>query len=192
MTVIVPVHAVSALDGRGLDAVRAHLGAGKTAVFLGRSGVGKSLLINRLFGSDLLPIGDVRASDLEGRHTTTWREMILLPSGGIVIDTPGMRELQAWDGETGLAAGFDDVEEIALGCRFSDCRHLTEPGCAVKAAVDAGTLDPERLARFHNLQQEAEHLARKQDEKARLVEKARQKKFGRMIKRVEKDNPKNG
>ena len=188
----VPVLAVSALDGRGLDAVRAHLVAGKTAVFLGRSGVGKSMLINRLFGSELLPIGDVRASDLEGRHTTTWREMILLPTGGVVIDTPGMRELQAWDAASGIAEGFDEIEELALGCRFGDCRHLTEPGCAVKAAVDAGTLDAERLARFQNLQKEAEHLARKQDEKLRLVEKARQRSFGRMVKRFNEDNPKNG
>jgi ribosome biogenesis GTPase len=118
--------------------------------------------------------------------------MILLPSGGVVIDTPGMRELQAWDAAPGIAEGFDEIEELALGCRFSDCRHLTEPGCAVKAAVDAGTLDPERLARFQNLQKEAQHLARKQDEKLRLVEKARQRSFGRMVKRFNEDNPKNG
>ncbi len=199
----VAVHAMSALRGDGLDALRAHLGAGKTAVFLGRSGVGKSMLINRLVGRELLPVGEIRANDLEGRHTTTWREMILLPAdGGIVIDTPGMRELQAWGirkgsgpltatgGAAAFSSGFDDIEEIALGCRFSDCRHLTEPACAVKAAVESGALDPARLERFHNLRQQAEHLARLQDEKARLNEKSAGRKMARMTREVNKHNPK--
>ncbi len=188
----VPVHAISALLGQGLDDLRQYLAAGKTAVFLGRSGVGKSMLINRLVGRDLLPVGEVRESDREGRHVTTWREMILLPSGGIVIDTPGIREIQLWGDGAGVSAEFPDIEELALGCRFSDCRHITEPGCAVKAALDAGTLDAARLENYRKLHKEMEHLARKQDEKARLVEKARRKAFGRLVKRFNKDNPKNG
>lgn len=187
----VPVHAISALVGLGLDELRRYLGVGKTAVFLGRSGVGKSKLINRLVGRELLPIADVRESDREGRHTTTWREMILLPTGGIVIDTPGMREIQLWGGGEGVAAEFPDIEELALGCRFSDCQHGSEPGCAVKAAIAEGKFDAARLESWRKLQKETEHLARQQDEKARLAEKARKKELAREIKRVNRDNPKN-
>ena len=186
----VPVHAVSALLSQGIDELRRYLGVGKTAVFLGRSGVGKSMLINRLLGRDLLPIADVRESDREGRHTTTWREMILLESGGIVIDTPGIRELQLWGDGDGVAAEFPDIEEIALGCRYSDCRHRTEPACAVKAAVAAGTLDAGRLEAFRAVQEEMEHLAQKQDEKARIVAKARGRQMHKRIKEVKKHNPK--
>jgi ribosome biogenesis GTPase len=186
----VPVHALSALAGHGLDVLRQYLVAGKTAVFLGRSGVGKSLLINRLVGSDLLPIGDVRLSDREGRHTTTWREMILIPSGGIVIDTPGMREIQLWGGGDEAVAEFPEIEALALTCKFSDCRHLTEPGCAVLAAVAAGTIDAARLNHFRNLRDTKEQLGQKQLEKVRMERKAAHKRSSEKNKNAGKNNPK--
>jgi len=179
----VPVHAVSALVGHGMDDVRRYLEVGKTAVFLGRSGVGKSALINRLLGQDLLPVGAVRESDRRGRHTTTWRELILLPGAGVVIDTPGIRELQFWGDEEGVVAEFPDIEELSLGCRFRDCRHRTEPGCAVLAALAAGTLDADRLESYHSVQRELEDLAQRRDEKARLAEKARKRQMQNRHKR---------
>jgi ribosome biogenesis GTPase len=151
----VPVLTVSALHGIGLDAVLARLPAGRTAVVLGSSGVGKSTLINALLGSDALPTGAVRDDDDRGRHTTSVRQLIAIPNAGLVIDTPGMRELGMWEGGPGLGEAFADVDELARSCRFSDCRHEREPGCAVQAAIRDGTLPSDRLRNRRKLEREA-------------------------------------
>jgi ribosome biogenesis GTPase / thiamine phosphate phosphatase len=153
----VPVHTVSPRTGVGLDAVRTHLGPGVTGALLGASGVGKSTLVNALLADDRLATGDV-ARDGAGRHTTTRRELIVLPGGGLIVDNPGMRELHLWLADEGLEDAFEDVVELAAGCRFSDCRHEGEPGCAVAEAIAEGRLDPERLRNYHELQRELSEL----------------------------------
>jgi ribosome biogenesis GTPase len=141
----IPVLPMSAAMGTGVSALLDHLGQGRTGVFLGSSGVGKSSLTNRLIEEERLDTRTVRESDGRGRHATTRRELILLPAGrGLVIDTPGLREIQLWAGEEDLDRGFADVAELAAGCRFRDCRHAGEPGCAVQQALGNGTLDPAR------------------------------------------------
>ncbi|MFH1891780.1 MAG: ribosome small subunit-dependent GTPase A [Candidatus Zixiibacteriota bacterium] len=173
----VPVHAVSAIEKTGLDALQQYLARGSTVVFLGSSGVGKSTIINSLLGDDLLKVGGLRVRDQRGRHTTTQREMIILPSGGIVIDTPGMREIQLWSDDEGLSRTFADVEEIADQCRFRNCRHQGEPGCAVEQALEDGTLDRDRFDSYGRLQKELKYLSIRKDQKARLVETAKWKKI---------------
>jgi len=167
----VPVHVVSALTGQGCDALRHRLTAGTTAVLLGSSGVGKSTLVNRWLGQELLATAETRADDDEGRHTTTRRELILLPGGGLVIDTPGLRELQLWDvGEAALGEAFADVEELAGDCRFNDCSHTREPDCAVLAALDSGELPHERLDSWRKLQKELRAVALRHDARLRKEE----------------------
>ena len=151
----VPVHVVSAVTGQGCDELRTRVPAGVTAVLLGSSGVGKSTLVNRWLGEEVMVTRETREDDDEGRHTTTHRQLLTLPGGGLVIDTPGLRELQLWDvGAAGLDATFADVEELAADCRFGDCSHVHEPGCAVLAAVEAGELPRERLHSWRKLQRE--------------------------------------
>lgn len=147
--------------GEGVEAVRALIGRGRTAALLGASGVGKSTLVNRLLGEERQAVSGIR-SDGRGRHTTTRRELILLPGGGMVLETPGMRLLTPAS-DAGLEAAFDDIETLARACRFGDCRHEAEPGCAVAAAVEAGVLAPDRLAGFHKLRRELEHHERGAD-----------------------------
>jgi len=161
----VPVHAISSLTGEGLDEVRALLGPGQTAVLLGSSGVGKSTLVNTLAGEELLATQELR-NDGKGRHTTTHRELVQLPTGGLVIDTPGIRELQLWVADDGIEEAFEDVTELFGRCRFSDCAHDREPGCAVHAALGDGTLSAERWDSYVKLQRELEHLDRKLDKRA--------------------------
>lgn len=168
----VPVHVVSALSGAGCDALRARIAHGRTAVLLGSSGVGKSTLVNRFAGRGLMAVRETRADDDEGRHTTTHRELIALPGGGIVIDTPGLRELQLWDGG-GLEQAFADVEELAAACRFNDCSHGREPGCAVRAALDEGALPAERFLSWQKLQRELRSIAVRADARLRREEKRR-------------------
>ena len=177
-----PVHVLNPRLDQGLDRVAAYLPAGKTGALLGSSGVGKSTIVNRLVGRDIQKTRDVRASDSKGRHTTTRRELVLLPTGGLLIDTPGMRELQLWDVGEAVSETFDDIESLAAGCRFSDCRHRDEPRCAVKAAVDEGRLSPGRLVSYLKLQDELAHLARQQDERAQLEEKRRSRIMGKAMK----------
>jgi ribosome biogenesis GTPase len=152
----VPVLAVSARTNVGVDELRAWLEPNKTAVLLGSSGVGKSTIVNTLIGEELLATQEVREDDQMGRHTTTRRELILVPTGGVVLDTPGIRELQLWDAD--LEQTFGDIEEIARRCRFSDCNHDQEPGCAVRDALRDGTLSAERWDSYLKLQRELEAL----------------------------------
>jgi len=153
----VPVHAVSSVSGLGLDAVRAHLPPGVTGTLVGPSGAGKSTLVNTLVGEEHLATGAVRA-DGAGRHTTTRRELVLLPGGGLVVDNPGMREVHLWLADEGLEDAFEDIAELAKDCRFTDCRHDAEPGCAVRAALADGRLAPERWRSYEELRRELAEL----------------------------------
>ena len=151
----VNTHVVSAHTGQGLNRLNGYLQPGKTVVFLGSSGVGKSSLVNALAGQEIMAVSAIREDDSKGRHTTTHRQLIRLDSGVMVIDTPGMRELGMWDVSEGLVDAFSDVEVYLGRCRFSDCRHESEPGCAIKAAIAAGELDPMRWESYKNLKEEA-------------------------------------
>jgi ribosome biogenesis GTPase len=160
----VPVHVVSAVTGEGCDELEQYLQPGATVVLLGSSGVGKSTLVNRFAGVEVLRTQPVREDDGKGRHTTTHRELILLPRGGVLIDTPGLRELQLWEtSDTAFGDAFADVEELAADCRFADCGHLHEPGCAVLAAVDDGRLPLDRLRSWRKLQRELLQIAMRHD-----------------------------
>lgn len=152
------VHVASALTGEGLPVLRSYLASGRTLALVGPSGAGKSTLINALVGHDVQAVAPVRSADARGRHTTTSRSLWRMPAGGMVIDTPGLRELAPWDVTGGLERAFADVAELAAVCRFRDCRHDGEPGCAVRGAVDEGGLGADRLAALHKLERERTHL----------------------------------
>jgi len=156
-----PVVAISAKTAAGLDALAAWIKPGRTVGLIGSSGVGKSTLVNRLAGNEGIKTAETRASDERGRHTTTHRQLFILPNGGILLDTPGMREMQFWDSEQGLAKTFEEIDALAPSCRFKDCAHDAEPGCAVKAAVEAGTLGADRLASWAKLKREAAEALKK-------------------------------
>jgi len=170
----VPVYPISNVTGVGVEELASHLQPGGTVVLLGSSGVGKSSLLNRLAGSELMRTGAI-AADGTGRHTTTHRELVRLPGGALAIDTPGLRELQFWDGDIGAA--FEDIEALAAECRFNDCAHVTEPGCAVQAAVDDGTLALDRLRSWRKLQRELEAIAARTDHRLRAARKKRWKEL---------------
>lgn len=152
-----PIVAASTRGAPGIDALRAFLAPGRTIALLGSSGVGKSSLANRLLGDERLRTGEVREDDSRGRHTTTHRELLPLPGGGALIDTPGLRELQLWAGAESIEQTFDEVAAAAQACRFRDCSHTTEPGCAVRAALDSGVIAPERWQSYRKLLGEARH-----------------------------------
>lgn len=168
----VPVRLLSATTGLGFDQLSQDLRPGRTVALLGSSGVGKSTIINRLAGRDILRTGDVRESDERGRHTTRHRQLVLLPSGAMVIDSPGMRELQLWDAAEGVEAAFEDIDALAGDCRFRDCTHRSEPGCAVRRAVEEGRLPASRLHGYVKLADERRELEQKLEEK-RWVEKGK-------------------
>ncbi len=169
---------VSSFDGRGVDEVRALIGPGRTVAFVGSSGVGKSTLLNRLAGEEVALVREIREDDARGRHTTTRRQLHLLPDGGLILDTPGMRELALWDG-AGLDQSFADIDELAEACRFADCAHDREPGCAVAAAIGDRSLAAERLEGWRNLVRETAHHERRVDALARAEERRRWKLIGK-------------
>ena len=178
----VPVHAVSGITGEGVDALEPHLRPGTTVALLGSSGVGKSTLVNHLAGREVLETQDVR-SDGRGRHTTSHRELVLLPGGALLLDTPGMRELQLWTTES-LDTSFADIVELAGECRFSDCSHNSEPGCAIKAALAGGTLEHERWRSYQKLQRELRALEIRQDGRLRMEERKARARFARSRRKV--------
>ncbi len=183
-----PIHIVSAVTGEGLDRLGAYLGEGETVALLGSSGVGKSTIVNALLGYDRFETSEVRAGDSKGRHTTTYRELCKLDGGGLVIDTPGMRELQLWV-DDGLG-GFEDIEELASHCRFNDCQHESEPGCEVREAIASGVLDAARLERYQKLQRELAHFEEKQDAALRSEKSRRWRQIAKDFrKRPDKRDP---
>jgi len=177
----VPVLITSALRGDGMPALMELIRAAGTTVLLGSSGVGKSTLINALVGDDLQAVRPIRDRDERGRHSTTSRQLVCLPGGGILIDTPGMRQLQLWDAEDGLQHAFGDVEALADGCRFRDCLHGGEPHCAVTAAIERGELAAERLASYRRLQRENDFLRSRHDESAGLERTRKAKEIARAV-----------
>ena len=179
---LVNVHVLSAVTGEGVEALTPYIGPGKTVVLLGSSGVGKSTIINRLVGSELQSTREIRFSDDRGRHATTYRRLFLMPSGGVLIDTPGRREFQLW-AEGGLDDAFDDVGGLSANCRFRDCQHETEPGCAVLEAVADGTLDAGRLVNYRKLRRELQFLERRRDAAAQAATKRKWKQASRAMKR---------
>ncbi|MEE2637914.1 MAG: ribosome small subunit-dependent GTPase A [Acidobacteriota bacterium] len=164
----VPIHVIGALEAGGTDVLRQHLPPGKTGALIGSSGVGKSTIINSLLGNERQRTRAVRGRDRRGRHTTTQRELIPLPDGGLLIDTPGMRELQLWEGDDALDDAFDDILALAAACRFRDCEHDREPGCAVRLAVEQERLTSARLGNYRKLSREGLRLRKRLDEQARL------------------------
>jgi ribosome biogenesis GTPase / thiamine phosphate phosphatase len=172
-----PVHAVSALTSAGLLDLDQYLATGRTVALLGSSGVGKSTLINAFLGAARQSVGEVRFADSRGRHTTTRRELVPLTGGGLVLDTPGMRELGMWDADAGLDEAFAEIESLAQSCRFRDCRHVTEPGCAVRAAVAEGRIAANRIESRRKLRDEYEDLTGRLG----LTDRQAQRRIGRML-----------
>jgi ribosome biogenesis GTPase len=171
----VPIHIVSSLTEQGLDQLKEYLEVGQTVALLGSSGVGKSTIINKIIGTEKMAVNDIRTDDDKGKHTTTHRELILLENRGVVIDTPGMREIQLWDDSEGLKESFEDIEELARNCKFNDCQHESEPSCAVKKAIEQGNLLEERLESYRKLERELLYMERKKKYGAQRAAKLKQK-----------------
>lgn len=182
----VPVHALSVYENQGLEQLTGYLSQGRTIALLGSSGVGKSTIINHLLGREIQRVQEVRDMDSRGRHTTTSRQMFILPSGALMIDTPGMRELQLWNADEGLGEAFSDIESLAADCRFTDCSHSDEPGCRVREALETGELDPARFESYRKLQKELNYLERKQDMGAAQAERSKWKKIHKQIRHFSK------
>ena len=177
-----PVIPVSSVSGIGVEEVRRLITFGRTVVVLGPSGVGKSTLINSLYGEEVMHTIPVRDDDQKGRHTTTEREMIMLPEGGLIIDTPGLREIQLWEGEEGLIDAFPEIVELAARCRFTNCHHEAEPGCAVLEHIRAGKLPSERLHGFKKLKREVEHFESLHNVRMQSEQRRKTKQFTKGLK----------
>jgi len=171
-----PVLVTSSITGQGMDEITSHLLPARTGVLLGPSGAGKSTLINYIVGAAVMRTRQTHHTG-EGRHMTSHRQLVQLPGGGMIIDTPGLREAQLWEGEDGLANLFEDIEELALGCRFTDCGHNSEPGCAIKTALADGTLDAARFNSYRKLQRELRAIAAKSDARIRIEERRKWKQI---------------
>jgi len=180
----VEVHAISCVTGEGIEGLKKYFTKGKTVALLGSSGVGKSTLVNTLAGKEIFKTQAIRESDSRGRHTTTHREIHLLPEGGMILDTPGMRELSLWEADTGMEVMFGDIEELTMKCRFNDCRHRSEPGCAVKEALKTGELDIKRWENWVKLKKEQEYLEGRKDVKYLLQQKKRGKQLAKFQKNL--------
>jgi ribosome biogenesis GTPase len=189
---LVDVTAISALTAGGLDQLTPYLAPATTVALLGSSGVGKSTIVNRLLGGDRQAVAPVRDGDGKGRHTTTARQLVALEGGALLIDTPGLRELQPWVDESAVDGAFEDIAELAAGCRFSDCTHATEPGCAVREAVAAGTLDERRLEHYRHLLREAAYETRKHDRLAAGEEKRKWKRLHVAMRAMYRDRDRRG
>jgi ribosome biogenesis GTPase len=174
-----PVVVTSARTGRGIDDLRAYTGRGRTVALIGASGVGKSTLVNSLVGADVQETGAVRETDQRGRHTTTARELVLLPDGGVLIDTPGLRAVTLWLADDGFRRAFADIEALAAGCRFHDCAHDREPGCAVQQAVADGLLDAARVAHYRELDAELDRVVIRDAEQERSAREGRRPRRSR-------------
>lgn len=179
----VEVMVVSALTGRGIEQLQAILTVGKTAALLGSSGAGKSTLTNALLNSEQMKVSHIREDDAKGRHTTTHRELVVLPTGACLIDTPGMRELQLWDQGDSLASSFADIEQLAENCRFRDCTHKNEPHCAVQKAIQQGEIEHARLTSYFKLQRELAYIEKKTNTDAQLAEKRKWKQISKSLKK---------
>ncbi|MGI6122563.1 MAG: ribosome small subunit-dependent GTPase A [Acetivibrionales bacterium] len=179
----VDIYSISCITQEGIDDIRKYLIPGKTVALLGSSGVGKSTLVNTLVGKEILKTQEIREDDNRGRHTTTHRELFLLPGGGLILDTPGMRSLSLWEADTGMEMMFGDIEELINLCRFHDCTHQSEPGCAVIKALESGELEQKRWNSWQKLQKELNHLEAKKEGKQRQIEK----QWGKQIAKLQKE-----
>jgi ribosome biogenesis GTPase len=186
----VPVHALSVISGEGAGAVREYLAPGRTVALIGSSGVGKSTLVNWCLGEARAATSETREGDDKGRHTTTARELFVMADGGLLIDTPGMRELGLTEAAAGFEATFEDVELLVSSCRFGDCQHRNEPGCAVQDALRSGALESGRYAAYQKLQRELAHEHRRRDERARLEHHREIRKISRERAKAQRTHPK--
>ncbi|URN96290.1 MAG: ribosome small subunit-dependent GTPase A [Candidatus Pristimantibacillus lignocellulolyticus] len=183
----VPTHVITAIEEDGCEAVRQYIQPGKTIALIGSSGVGKSTLINRILGEEIQRVNEVREGDDRGKHTTTHRQLLLIPEGGIIMDTPGMRELQLWDADDGVTSTFEDVDNLIAQCRFNDCNHNNEPGCAINAALSSGELAQSRYNNYLKMNRELAYINSKASDNLKHVQKSKGKQISMFLKSKNKE-----